>query len=260
MNHSHQKWWKRGILNFLKVPPEPAAPPGSFESVRVFRAAENFLKYNIFQWVLRQFGAIIGIVVTITFLRNIGGDGWLGTLFLIGEILAIIGFLFTVVFTFILTILDYDQRWYIITDKALRIREGVRDVKELTLTFANIQNLSIRQGPVQRFLNISDLQVVTAGGGSVGGADGGDLGGSHVAYFRGVGNAEEIREIIQMRLRRFKNSGLGDPDDDQQDEEENQQFASVNLASAIAAARDLVAETKALRQTISDFSDDEKVL
>ena len=38
-------------------------------------------------------------------------------------------------------------------------------VREMTVTFANIQNAPVNQGPIQRALGIADLQVETAGGG-----------------------------------------------------------------------------------------------
>src|SRR5207249_3022813 len=61
--------------------------------------------------------------------------------------------------------LDYEKRWYVVTDRSLRIREGVVKVREMTVNFANIQNISISQGPLQRILGIADLRVDTAGGG-----------------------------------------------------------------------------------------------
>ena len=65
------------------------------------------------------------------------------------------------------------------------------------MTFANIQQISIRQNPVQRLLGIADVQVRTAGGGSSGGGSGHEMGESmHEAFFRGVDNAEEIRSAI----------------------------------------------------------------
>ena len=32
----------------------------------------------------------------------------------------------------------------------------------------------------------------------------------HTAWFRGINNAGEVRELIQQRLRLLKDSGLGD--------------------------------------------------
>ena len=49
-------------------------------------------------------------------------------------------------FSFAVLRLDYEKRWYIVTDRSLRIREGVLNVREMTVMFANIQNVSVMQG------------------------------------------------------------------------------------------------------------------
>ncbi len=98
-----------------------------------------------------------------------------------------------------------------VTDRSLRIREGVWQMREMTMTFANIQNLSVSQGPVQRFFGISDLQVQTAGGG--GAAASGQAGqhqSMHLGFFRGIEDADSVRDLMLERLRRAKDSGLGD--------------------------------------------------
>jgi uncharacterized membrane protein YdbT with pleckstrin-like domain len=101
-----------------------------------------------------------------------------------------------------------------LSDRAIRIREGIVTVREKTIALANVQNIAIRQGPLQRALGIADVEVKTAGGGSS--ESEGKKGGSepmHVAYFRGVDNAEEIRDLVREGVRVQKNAGLGDPDE-----------------------------------------------
>ncbi|HUR28380.1 MAG TPA: PH domain-containing protein, partial [Planctomycetota bacterium] len=70
---------------------------------------------------------------------------------------------------------------------------------------------AVMQGPIQRALGIADLQVETAGGGSHGGKEHGTN--LHVAWFRGIDNAQEVKALIQERLRKLKDAGLGDHDD-----------------------------------------------
>ena len=68
------------------------------------------------------------------------------------------------------------------------------------MTFANIQNLSVQQGPLQRLFGIADLRVRTAGGGErEGGAnERGETTNMHLGYFRGVSNAGEIRDLTTV--------------------------------------------------------------
>jgi hypothetical protein len=91
----------------------------------------------------------------------------------------------------------------------------VATVREITLTFANIQNLSVTQGPIQRILGIADLKVETAGGGSVSGNQHQQAAALnlHTAYFRGIDNAEELKQLVAARMRGYRDSGLGDHDD-----------------------------------------------
>src|SRR5208337_4922580 len=104
------------------------------------------------------------------------------------------------VFSLAVVRLEYEKRWYVVTDRSLRIREGVVTVREMTVNFANIQNIAISQGPIQRLLAIADVRVDTAGGGRQSEARGASEN-LHTAWFRGVNDANEIRELIQQRLR-----------------------------------------------------------
>src|SRR5690606_22403668 len=124
--------------------------------------------------------------------------------------------------------------------------EGVMSVREMTMTFANIQNIKITQGPIQRMLGISDLMVQTAGGGGVvtpDGQQGGVLFNMHIGYFRGVDNAEEILALMQERLRKQRSAGLGDSDDVEQEEQDG----AAPETSVLDAARAMLEEARALR-------------
>jgi uncharacterized membrane protein YdbT with pleckstrin-like domain len=139
------------------------------------------------------------------------GNHW-GLLLLAISFLILGGFIVVRLFALAIVRLDFEKRWYIVTDRSLRIREGIINVREMTVNFANIQNISISQGPIQRLLAITDLRVDTAGGG--GGAQEHSRNqpreNLHTAFFRGVNNASEVRALIQDRIRHLKDSGLGD--------------------------------------------------
>ena len=60
--------------------------------------------------------------------------------------------------------LDFELRWYIVSDRACASARGSSRCREKTMTFANIQHIGIRQGPLQRLLGIADVEVRTAGG------------------------------------------------------------------------------------------------
>lgn len=229
------------FLNALHVPQTPTAPPGS--PPLVFRAAPNFFKLRMLQWGVTQLVAIIGIGWAIYFVGWVTQSGaprpvvWFMRA---GEIFAILAVAFRALFGWMLVRLDYELRWYMLSDRAIRIREGITTIREKTMALANIQNISIKQGPLQRYLGIADVEVKTAGGG-------GESGDSHkkdnrtepmhVGYFRGVANPEEIRDLVREGVRRQRDAGLGDPDE----------VADDDLPGAVA---ELLTQARALRLTV----------
>ena len=165
------------------------------------------------------------------------------------EIIGIVGFLAQLPVSLMAVILDWELRWYIVTDRSLRIREGVRKVSEMTMTFDNVQEVSIRQGPVERLFGISNLRVRTAGGGGRANhheAEGEEKSG-HIGYFRGVDNAPAIRDLILERLKRLRDSGLGDLD---QPEADFDAAVTTQHSAVLVAARELLEEARALRRTV----------
>ncbi len=236
---------KQLIRYLLKVPPDPETPLGAPGSVRVFRAAPGYFRYRLLSRGLQQSGALFGIAFLLV-LRP-WFDGLPYTEFLLYfEGLAIAGFLIQLPLSFLMIALDYEYRWYMVTDHSLRIREGLFKVQEKTMTFSNIQNVAIRQGPVQRFFGISDLEVRTAGGGSSTGGNDQQHGGAenlHLGYFKGVADAPEIRDAILTHLRHIRTAGLGDPD------EPAVAVARGNGSDSelLAAGEQLLSEARALR-------------
>jgi len=247
----HEKL-KTLLLRLLKVPAEPEAPAGSPGSVKVFRAAANFYKLNLILWTVRQVSGLIGIIAFLTFWHTTVGKkapGGVNLAIDIIELIGIVGFLVQIPFTFMLVRLDYEMRWYIVTDRSLRIRTGIWNVRESTLTFANIQQITVGQGPLQRLLGIYDLEVTTAGGGSGGGhhSHGGQGQSMHQGFFHGIDNAPEVRAMMLERLRHLRDTGLGDPD-----ETHHEEIKAPETSSAVLdVARELLREARALRQAVN---------
>ncbi len=156
--------------------------------------------------------------------------------------------------TYAIRRLDYELRWYVVTDRSLRIRTGVWQVQELTMSFANLQQVVVTQGPVQRLLGLADVRVQSAGGGSGGGHEKSHQAGDslHTAVFQSVEHANEIRDLILERLRLFRATGLGDPDDQHPPAPAlTDQPATAHLPATLTAARELLAEARELRRTLS---------
>jgi membrane protein YdbS with pleckstrin-like domain len=248
------------LLLVLRVPPPPVPPQGD-EDVRVFRAAPAYFHYKVLVWLMTQGASAVALIIGIAFVVGEASEAVRAApngpfllppavfqfMFLVGEAVAVIGFLGQLVLSGLVLRLDFEQRWYMVSDRSLRIREGIVKVEEKTMTFANIQQVAIRQNPVQRWLGIADLEVRTAGGG--GGKQQEQRGKAdlHAGYFRGVSDAPLIRDAIRDRLRRHADAGLGDPDD-HEPAPAAALPTSPDLATAAAMLRD---EARALRVALS---------
>ncbi len=239
----------------LCLPPNPEVPPG--DSAMVFRASPAFFRYRMVLLAvpILLLGAFPGIVLVPLFAsifsgNEVGREPSMLPMIILGGMWvgALLAFL---AITTILVRLDYEKRWYMLTDRSLRVREGVMAVRETTVTYANIQNIAIEQGPLQRLFNIADLKVDTAGGGGGGGGGTVTIHGKHAsagtsmhcARFRGVENAGAIKELMQNRLYGTRDAGLGDTDEP---------VAPVLLvhgdAGLAAVLEEMLAEARALRQ------------
>jgi membrane protein YdbS with pleckstrin-like domain len=255
---------KRLMLRLLRVPPEPHLPAGSADTARVFRASKRFLQLKLLNWSVGQFFTLLGLVAALVAIHFVGTGslevlsevphrpiilrflGWF-------EIIGVIGFLLQLPLSLVPVILDWEMRWYIVTDRSLRIREGVWKVSEMTLTFANVQEVSIRQGPIERLFGIANLRVRTAGGGGrINPQDPqSEEKSGHIGYFRGVDNAPAIRDLILERLKRLRDAGLGDPDQPQTEIDAGEVIA---IPGIIDAAHDLLNEARALRRTAENVT------
>ena len=186
----------------------PTAPAGHHagEPIRIVRACPAYLQFRLFIWKLYAlaWGATVLLACT--------------ALTLVHPLLAPLALVLLVVGAckaatlYVTTRLDYEMRWYVITERSLLVREGVWSTREITLTFANAQNVHVRQGPVARWFGFWDVEVDTAGGGGAP-AKGEAAVRQHRAILRGVDDARAIRDTILEALRRHRSAGLGDPDD-----------------------------------------------
>jgi membrane protein YdbS with pleckstrin-like domain len=233
----------------LRIPHDPSPPPGDHASTRIFRAAPKYYRYLLVLWALKAGGSFLILLVSLvvpcailTFQFNKEGKSWGILLWLLPVAILALHALSNLFMLAVLR-LNFEKRWYVVTDRSLRVREGVTNVREMTVNYANIQNIAISQGPLQRALRIADLRVDTAGGGGI--ARGKHVVENlHTAWFRGIDNANEVRELIQERLHRLKDSGLGD-------HEELPPAAAPELAPMLAALREVHAEAAALRLAAS---------
>jgi len=193
------------LVRWFRVPEEPpalSAPPG--ESAESFRPAPGFLAYlKLLFWIAL---AAVDALLALVWLGITIAVPWLGALLFLPAVALIVA---PDIVAYIAIHLRYDTTWYVMTSRSLRIRRGIWVIHEVTITFENVQNVSVSQGPVQRHFGISDVVVETAGAGAAQGQKGTPLI-SNRGVIEGVSDAARIRDLILARLRRSRTAGLGD--------------------------------------------------
>lgn len=194
-----------GVLTrvFLVPREPPRMPSGAHEVIGSFRPAPGYLRYvKLYFWI-----GLLGIDIVLTL-------AWVAVtiaLPIVGAVLALPVLVLVVlpdIFAYIAIHLRYDTTWYVLTDRSVRLRRGVMVLNETTITYENVQNVTVHQGPIQRYFGIADLIVQTAGGGGGHSKQGGGTG--HLGRIEGVDNAQHIRDLIMTRARASRSAGLGD--------------------------------------------------
>ncbi len=212
---AYQGIW--GILTqWLNIPETPPTLPSRAGHEPIaFRPAPGYLRYRGVQYgigLLAGMGipAFVFVILLVAVLAS--GAPWpvIGLVLLAGFVgLCII--MFAAVTSYLAYHLSYDLTWYVLSNRSLRIRKGIWQIREETITFENVQNVSVSQGPLQRHFGIADVLVETAGGGGARQQAGqNQQTGPKRGAIEGVGNAEEIRDLILQRVRKSQSSGLGD--------------------------------------------------
>jgi uncharacterized membrane protein YdbT with pleckstrin-like domain len=235
------RWAKDLVLRLVRVPAEPHVPEGAQESVRVFNAGRNFFAWRLILWGIANAAIVVGLVAAFRFSFNSTLSPELPPLLrTICKALvagAAAAFVASIPMTYFLQRLNYQMRWYIVTDRSLRIRSGVVRLQEITMTFANIQGIRVTANPIEGLLGLANVEVQSAGGG--GSHAKGTPPSGHVAKFEGVNNAAVIRDLIVERLRVYRDSGLGEKKVEAQE------------PLALSGAREVLQETRALRNSLA---------
>lgn len=211
MNEATQRasaWIYQGIwavlVKWFRVPAEPPTLPvqagGPIESFGPSPGLLRYLKFWFWLGLLPMDFVILGAWLAITVAVPLAG-----------ALLAMPALALAVlpdVVVYIALHLRFDTTRYVMTDRSLRIRRGIWVIQEVTITFENIQNVEVRQGPLQRYYGIADVIIETAGGGGGQGQPG--VQGGHRGVIEGIADPDRIRDTLLGRLRHSRTAGLGD--------------------------------------------------
>jgi len=188
------------FLPLLRLELAPPHLPEGSSLVRALKPTEQWLAYRFLAVLFGLLNQLIGAAVGAIALVMSGGRWGLALAVLIALVeVGVVGF------ALVATRVDYELRHYLVGDRSLRVAQGAWKREEVTLSYANIQNLEVTQGPLERLFGFKSLSISTAG------SDGGPGDAtSHVVSLVGLEDADELRGLMLNMLRRHRDSGLGD--------------------------------------------------
>ncbi len=188
-------------FNVPETPPTLPCEPG--ETPDAFKPTRGFLGYMKLEFLIGM--TVVSVAIFIGWAVLLIALWWAGLLVMIPAavlvvVLWVVGYL--------ALHLKYDTTWYVMTDRSLRIRRGIWVIREMTFTFENVQNVKVRQGPLQRMFGVSDLLVETAGAGSDPNGKGGPA--LNQGVVQGVADAWALRDRVLVKLKASQTAGFGD--------------------------------------------------
>jgi membrane protein YdbS with pleckstrin-like domain len=229
----------------LKVTPAPPPVPEGATGVKVFRSSERYLSYRYLLTALTFLPMLLPVLAIAVALQVAAAHDQAPQWLAIGiPALYLSALAFSAALALVSIRLDYDFHSYVATDRSLRIRQGIWEQVEATLTYANVQNVRVTQGPVERFFGIASVVVDTAGSAGKRASEKEPRG-----LIRGIEDAAELRDRIMERMRASKSAGLGDPEDHEHAHAEPGPLDLELLRSIRDEARGLAAEARGRRGT-----------
>ncbi|QRN97032.1 PH domain-containing protein [Archangium violaceum] len=195
------------IEPLLKLRFEPPTLPEGSQTLRKLKPSERYLAYAYTRAMLSHVGPLLAVPALMVLELVVGGYATVSPLLAAILILALT--LSSLAVSLVVIRLDWELRDYLIGSRSLRLREGAFVQRELTLSYANVQNVEVTQGPLERLFGFKSLRVSTAGGSR--GTPGEHGAPSHEARLVGLEDAEGVRDLVLGALRQQRDAGLGDP-------------------------------------------------
>lgn len=189
------------FLPLLKLDLVPPHLPEGSSLVRSLKPSEQWLAYRYLQTLFGFLNQFIGVgIAVIALVAKLKGWGMLVAL----GLFAVEGFIIGL--ALVTTRVDFELRHYLVGDRSLRVAQGAWKREEVTLSYANVQNIEVNQGPLERLFGFKSLTISTAGADTTPGAEN-----SHLVTLVGLREADELRALILGMLHQQRDTGLGEP-------------------------------------------------
>lgn len=195
----------------------PSAPVTA--NVRIFRPTRRSFLYELAGWILGQLGALFFLLLILFGSPMVEAFAWTGwvwplelaiqwtawvdrmirafvpeALHILIVMLGVITFVSQLLLTLARIWASHRYTWMIVGDEGLRIRRGWLSIHDVTMRYAAIQQVRLRQGPLQRLFGIGDIEI-----GSAASNQNIEEGTSRTARMRNIAHPIELRDLVRNR-------------------------------------------------------------
>ncbi len=217
------------FLPLLKLDPRPPHLPEGSSLVRELKPSDAWLSFRYVATLFGLLNQVIGVgVLAFALVAKFEAVGVGLSVALAVLELIIVGL------ALVVTRVDWELRHYLVGDRSLRVSSGAVTRREVTVSYANVQNLEVTQGPLERLFGFKTLTLSTAGA-DAGAGKGENL---HVVALAGLENADEVRELMLGMMKHHKDSGLGESSH-AEDEQRSAGWSTARLTEVRDAAKAL---------------------
>jgi len=185
--------WRTLALRGLRYPGPIEAPEGTPGKERTLRPSPRYLRYTL----VKRLPAVLltlaleewfrhRILSTLNRHANVPPLNW--QLSLAVELaIFLVAFAVPTAVHALDVYLHYIVKTYVLTDRALRVRDGVWFVRETTMAMSRVQDIVVTRGPLQGLFGISDIVVRSAGG----------AGGGHTIRLEAMAEVDAIEVALR---------------------------------------------------------------
>jgi membrane protein YdbS with pleckstrin-like domain len=189
------------LMPLLKIKTTPPHLPEGVELVRHLKPADAWLGLRYAGVLLRTVPQLLALSFFLTLSTAAAPRP---TTIIV--VVVLVGVIIGLAIALVTQRIDFELRHYLVGDRSLRVSMGAFIRREVTLSYANVQNLEVMQGPLERAFGIKSLMVSTAGGAQVAGRPS-----SHQVVLAGIADADAVRTLILDMVKQQRDQGLGEP-------------------------------------------------
>jgi len=176
-----------------------------------YESSENIEDWNGLNPIVRTYWIVKGIL-TMTLLV-VCSIFWLSFVISAGAFIALLVLILFISFglVYIWAVLFFERYFYSVRPDGVYINRGIWFKSERVIPYERVQHITVTRGPMEIIYGIFDINIFTAGTGSMGSSAGSRGMFGAEGFIPGLLDPEPLRQIIWERVKLSKSgSGLGD--------------------------------------------------